>query len=251
MTGTGATGLRDPAPARPRYSFVIPVHNEAEIVEIEVRDLLHQLDARQVSFEMILVENGSSDATPALVRSLTELDARIRALYMPIGDYGEALRRGMVAASGELVVNFDIDYSSVDFALEADRLTDRYGIVVGSKLMGGSQDRRSFFRRLVSRVFTLTLRVLFDPRIDDTHGMKVFRREVVDAYAAKVVMGQDLFDTELVVRARRGGVAVGAVPVVCEEKRKARSSILRRIPRSIKGLLALRVILWKEQLRGS
>ena len=243
--------MTDEAGRRPGYSIVIPVHNEAEILETEVRGLLAELAAHGLDFEMLLVENGSTDSTPALVEALAQREPRIRALHLPVGDYGEALRRGMAAALGELVVNFDIDYSSVDFALEAGSLASRYGIVVGSKIMGGSHDRRSPLRRLVSRVFILFLRVLFDRRIDATHGMKVFRHDVVESYLPDVVMGQDLFDTELVIRARRGGVAVGAVPVVCEEKRKARSSILRRIPRSVRGLLTLRLILWKEQFGGS
>ena len=110
--------------------------------------------------------------------------------------------------------------------------------------------RRSPLRRLVSRVFVLVLRVLFDPRVDDTHGIKLFRRDVVDTYLPRTRSTKDLFDTELVLRARRGGVAVGALPVVVEEKRKARSSILRRIPRSLVGLGRLRVIFWQERMHG-
>ncbi|MCL5943003.1 MAG: glycosyltransferase family 2 protein [Actinobacteria bacterium] len=240
-----------PALRAPRFSVVIPVHNEADCLEAEVRSLVRELDAHGLDFEMVLSENGSTDTTAALADALAMREPRLRVLHLPVPDYGEAMRRGMACARGELVVNFDIDYHDLDFVVAAAALTDRFGIVVGSKIMGGSQDRRSPFRRLVSRVFTLVLRVLFDPRVDDTHGMKVFRREVVEAYLPGVVMGKDLFDTELVLRARRGGVAVGAIPVVVEEKRKARSSIVRRIPRTIKGLLALRLIFWKEQLRGA
>jgi hypothetical protein len=134
---------------------------------------------------------------------------------------------------------------------KADALTGECGIVVGCKHMAGSDDRRSPFRRLVSRVFLLVLRILFDPRIDDTHGIKLFRRDVTETYLPRTTMGKDLFDTELVIRARRGGVAVGALRVVVEEKRKARSSILRRIPRTLVGLARLRLILWQEQLHGA
>ena len=99
--------------------------------------------------------------------------------------------------------------------------------------------------------FTTILRVLFDPRMDDTHGMKALRREVVQKYAPQTVMRQDIFDTELIIRARRGRVKVAAIPVTVEEKRKARSSIVRRIPRTMRALLRLRLILWKERNAGS
>lgn len=235
----------------PRLSVVIPVHNEAEILEAQVGEIVAGLEARGLDYELLVCENGSIDATLGLADSLAAANPRIRSLHSPVADYGAAMRLGMAEARGEVIVNFDIDYHDVDFAVRATALTDRYGIVVGSKVMAGSDDRRSVVRRLVSRVFILVLRALFDPHIDDTHGVKVFRRDVVQTYLPRVVMEKDLFDTELVVRARRGGVAVTALPVRCEEKRAARSSIASRIPRSMLGLLRLRLILWKETLHGA
>ncbi len=236
--------------AAPRISVVIPVHNEAEILRGETLSIVGGLEEQGLDYELLLCENGSTDLTATLADELAAANPRIRVLRSPVADYGEAMRLGMARSRGEVVVNFDIDYHDVAFAGRALGLSDRYGIVVGSKMHAESEDRRSPFRQLVSRVFTLTLRVLFDPHIDDTHGVKAFRRDVVDTYLPRVVMGKDLFDTELVVRARRGGVAVTALPIVCEEKRKARSSIVRRIPRSILGLLRLRLVLWKEALSG-
>jgi hypothetical protein len=81
--------------------------------------------------------------------------------------------------------------------------------------------------------------------------MKVLRRDVVQRIAPKTVRTTDLFDTELIIRARREGVVVKALPVTCEEKRKARSSIARRIPRTIRGLMNLRMVLWRERRAGA
>lgn len=235
----------------PGLSIVIPIHNEAEMLEAEVATLTAELEARQVDYELILSENGSNDGTPALADALAQANPRIRVLHLAQPDYGAAMRAAMAASRGSSVTNFDIDFYDVDFLLRGHRLMDRFGIVVGSKIMAGAEDRRSFFRQLVSRVFTLVLRTLFDRRLDDTHGMKVIRRDVVERILPRTVMTQDLFDTELVLRARRAGVEVRAIPVVVEEKRKARLSIVRRIPRSIKGILRLRLLFWKEQLFGS
>jgi glycosyltransferase involved in cell wall biosynthesis len=232
----------------PRYSIVIPIHNEAECLEVEVRGLVGELDARGVDFELLLAENGSSDATPEIADSLAAADPRVRVLRSPVPDYGYAMKMGMLAARGDYVANFDIDFHDVSFLLAAGTLLEGdAGIVVGSKLMEGAEDRRSFARHLVSWGFTTILRLLFDRRMDDTHGMKVLRREVVRQYAPLTVMTRDLFDTELIIRARRAGVVVRALPVTVEEKRKPRSSIVRRIPRTIRGLLRLRMRLWKER----
>jgi glycosyltransferase involved in cell wall biosynthesis len=249
-----------PPEAPPRFSIVIPVHNEAECLAGEVATLVEGLEARGVAYELILAENGSCDDTGAIAERLSSENARIRALRLPTPDYGAAMKAGMLSGRGELIVNFDIDYYDVDFLLKAGECLrdgaasaapDSHGIVVGSKLVEGADDRRSPARHLISLGFTTILRVLFDRRMDDTHGMKVLRCEVVARFAPQTIMTTDLFDTELIIRARRGGVRVMALPVTVEEKRKARSSIVRRIPRTIRGLLRLRMALWKEGSTGS
>jgi len=243
-----ATGLADV----PMFSIVIPIHNEEECLEREVGQLTAELDAQQVDYELLLAENGSSDNTLEIAGRLAEGNPRILALRIPAPDYGLAMKTGFLQGRGDLVVNFDIDYHSVPFLLEAARwLRDgRFGIVVGSKLMAGAEDKRALARRGISWGFTLLLRVLFDRHIDDTHGMKVLKREVVQEFAPQTVMTLDLFDTELIIRARRNGIIVKPIPVQCEEKRAARSSIAGRIPRTLKGLWRLRIILWKEKDAG-
>jgi glycosyltransferase involved in cell wall biosynthesis len=243
--------MPDPVGA-PRYSVIIPIHNEAECLEAEVAELVTELDAKGVDYELILAENGSADATPAIAERLASENPRIQALRVPIPDYGYAMKTGMLTGRGDFIVNFDIDYHDVPFMLAAgDLLAKDAGIVVGSKLMEGAEDKRSPVRHFISQGFTTILRVLFDRRMDDTHGMKALRREVVQKFAPQTVMRQDIFDTELIIRARRAKVKVAAIPVCCEEKRKARSSIVRRMPRTMKALLRLRLILWKERNAGT
>jgi glycosyltransferase involved in cell wall biosynthesis len=246
----GRTGGAGEA-ARPRFSIVIPIHNEAECLEGEVSELTSELDVRTVDYELLLCENGSSDQTPQIADALAAAHPRVRALHLAEPDYGLAMKTGMLSGSGDYVVNFDIDFHDVDFMLRAGELLENCGAVVGSKLLPGSEDRRSPARHMVSLGFTTILRILFDRRMDDTHGMKALRREVVQEFAPRTVTTRDLFDTELLIRARRGGVVVKALPVTVEEKRKPRSSIVRRIPRTVRGLLRLRLILWKEGNAGT
>jgi glycosyltransferase involved in cell wall biosynthesis len=243
--------MSDPAGA-PRYSVIIPIHNEADCLEAEVAEMVGEMEAKGVDYEMVLAENGSSDATPEIVERLAAENPRIRAIRCPIPDYGYAMKTGMLEARGDFVCNFDIDFHDIPFMLAAgDLLAKDASIVVGSKLMEGAEDKRSPIRHVISYGFTTVLRVLFDRKMDDTHGMKVLRREVVQEYAPQTVMRQDIFDTELIIRARRGKVKVAAIPVKVEEKRKARSSIVRRMPRTMKALLRLRLILWKERNAGT
>ncbi len=253
---TARPGAPSGVTTSPMYSIVIPIHNEAECLAAEVAELVGGLEAGGVDYELLLAENGSSDGTAAIGESLAAANSRIRLLRVPVADYGAAMKAGMLEGRGALIVNFDIDFHDVDFMLKAGEAlgpgaaATHPGIVVGSKLVEGADDRRSWARHLVSLGFTTILRVLFDRRMDDTHGMKVLRREVVQRFAPHTIMTTDLFDTELIIRARREGVAVKALPVTVEEKRKPRSSIVRRIPRTIRGLLRLRIALFKEGRPG-
>lgn len=260
----GRLGEEGRAGSAPLYSIVIPIHNEAGCLADEVTGLVSEMETRGVDYELLLAENGSSDETPAIAEAMAGANPRLTALRLPTPDYGAAMKAGMLAGRGELIVNFDVDYHDVDFILKAaealatggepgrgGEAAPPPGIVVGSKLVEGAEDRRSAVRHYISLGFTTILRVLFDRHMDDTHGMKVLRREVVARYAPRTIMTTDLFDTELIIRARRGGVVVKALPVTVEEKRKPRSSIARRIPRTIRNLIRLRIVLWKEGRTGA
>ncbi|HEX5631122.1 MAG TPA: glycosyltransferase family 2 protein, partial [Acidimicrobiia bacterium] len=101
-------------------------------------------------------------------------------------------------------------------------------------------------RRMGTLVFNILLRVLLGSRVSDTHGMKVIRSEVVAAIAPRVISTKDLFDTELVIRAERAGYRVREIPAVVEEMRQARSSLIKRVPRTIRGLWRIRAALRQE-----
>jgi hypothetical protein len=95
-------------------------------------------------------------------------------------------------------------------------------------------------------VFTTILRVAFGLRVSDTHGMKAMRRAAVEPFAEQCFSGQDLFDTELILRIERAGLGTSEIAVAVHELRPARSSFLSRVPRTLRGLCTLRMALWKE-----
>ena len=107
-------------------------------------------------------------------------------------------------------------------------------------------DRRSLLRRMGTLVFNTILRLLFGSSVSDTHGKKLVRREVVDSVLPLVVSTKDLFDTELVLRAERDGFRIAELPVIVEEQRDARSSYLKRVPRTLWGLARIRYRMWRE-----
>ena len=146
-------------------------------------------------------------------------------------------------------MNFDTDYFDLDFldaAVAQVLAPDGPAIVVGSKRGEGANDKRDPIRKLATLVFSTILRVVFGLRVSDTHGIKAMRREAVEPYARICTFGQDLFDTELILRVERAGLSTAEIPVEVRELRQARSTFITRVPRTLRGLWKLRWALWKE-----
>ncbi|MFP3915110.1 MAG: glycosyltransferase [Actinomycetota bacterium] len=225
----------------PTFSIVIPVYNEASYLPVGLPRLVSDLNQAGIDYRILIMENGSEDGTAEVARDVAG-DSPVEVHSLPVADYGAAMRQGFVLADGEWVVNFDVDYFSAPFLEEVLHLADTADLVIASKRDPGSEDRRSPLRRLATVVFNLLLRGLFGSSVSDTHGMKAFRRELVEDVVPDVVSRQDLFDTELVLRAERRGYRIAEVPVVVEETRPARS-LVKRVPRTLMGLWRIRRIL--------
>ena len=230
----------------------MPAHNEADLLDASVGEILRGLRARGLTFEVLVVENGSTDATRTLASDLAAREPEVVMHTRPMADYGEAIRDGILTAQGDSVVLFDVDYYDLEFLDRAlARLDgddgDAVAIVVGSKRAPGTSDNRPWPRRAVTAGFAAILRVGFGLSVSDTHGMKLMRRSAVEPLASLCRTGADLFDTELVLRAERAGLVVAELPVTVRELRPSRTPILRRALRTVFGLVRLRVILFREQ----
>jgi glycosyltransferase involved in cell wall biosynthesis len=228
----------------------MPAHDEEAFIVSAVRDVAEGMRSRG-PFEVVVVENGSTDATAEVAKGLVEEIPELRVLSLGAADYGKALRMGFLSARGDVAAFFDVDYYDLGFLDRALALMDGPdgpSVVVGSKRGPGAVDTRPWLRRMVTLVFSTILKVGFGLGVSDTHGMKVLRREPMVPLAEACRFGTDLFDTELILRAERAGLRSGEVPVIVQELRPSRSSIARRIPRTMANLVRLRVALWRERV---
>jgi glycosyltransferase involved in cell wall biosynthesis len=230
-------------------TVVVPAYNEAAMIDQSTSDIVGGLRSRALDFEVVVVENGSTDDTRARVAAIAQRDAEVSVHTLDRADYGEALRAGVLAARGRRIVIFDADYYDLGFldaALGRMESEPDVAIVVGSKRAPGTRDDRPWFRRAITASFSLVLRLGFGLRVSDTHGMKALDADAVQPIARRCRNGRDLFDTELVLRADRASLRVVELPVTVIERRPSRTPIARRALRTCVGLVRLRLLLWRE-----
>ena len=234
--------------AQPDVSVVIPVYNEEGILREAVSELLEGFETvrtalryPEMTFEVILAENGSSDRTAELAARLASENPEIRTFSLGEPNYGKALRRGILEAKGTFVICEEIDLCDRDFHRRALAMLMHADadLVVGSKAMKGSSDERPAFRRLATKVINGMLRVAVDFRGTDTHGLKAFRRERLIPIVEQCVIDRDLFSSELVIRAGRSNLHVLEIPIRLSEKRPPAINLVKRVPNVLRGLAKL------------
>ena len=231
----------------PEVSIVIPVYNEEGILREAITNLLDGFDAVRaalhapdLTFEVIIAENGSKDRTVELAEHLARERSEVRAFSLGEPNYGKALRRGILEARGTWVICEEIDLCDADFHVRALELL-RHGdadMVVGSKAMKGASDQRPLMRRAATRILNGMLRIAVDFRGTDTHGLKAFHRETLLPVVERCVIDRDLFASELVIRAGQT-VRVIEIPIRLAEKRPPAINLVKRVPNVLRGMAKL------------
>ena len=230
------------------FSVVVPIHNEEEIILHSAAQIYDICKRQSLDFELIFVENGSTDKTLPLVKKFIFEKKECQVHTLDLANYGNALKKGFSVSTKEIVVSFDIDYFSEDFLREALKLNSSFSAITASKRLVRSDDGRRLIRRIATFTFVKILKILFGTKLSDTHGMKAVRHKSIIAQIQNVVSTEDLFDTELLIRIERSGEEILEVPAVVNEIRPSVSVMYKRIPRTVKSLIKLKVQLSKESL---
>ncbi|MFB6350284.1 MAG: glycosyltransferase family 2 protein [Bradymonadaceae bacterium] len=236
----------------PDVSIVIPIYNEEGILSASVADLTEKLaddPGWEWSYELILTENGSIDDTVDVSRELKRRHPELRLLHHPEPNYGLALRNGIHEARGDVVICDEIDLCDTDFYLGAmDKIHDEnYDLVVGSKVLRNSSDRRPLYRRMATRVLNFLFRVFLGFKGTDTHGLKAFKRQRLLDVVEACQVDKDLFASEFVIRAERMNFRMTEIPLTVVEKRKPSIGLFSRVPNVLKNLARL---VWIIRIRN-
>ncbi len=222
-------------------SVVIPVYNEEAIVEGALLRYLDELAQLGRSFELIVSANGCVDGTTSIVRGLMTTWPQLQLLESSTPDYGKALRAGLLAARGDVVVCDEIDLCDIGFVKRALRRLDHdeCDLVVGSKAMVGARDKRPLTRRVATRVINGMLWATLGFQGTDTHGLKAMKRQTLLPVINACVVDKDLFASELVIRAGRSTLRIQEIPIELEEQRSPAIHLVKRVPRVLRDLSRL------------
>lgn len=223
-------------------SVILPIRNEEGILVRSCEAFAKEYDAvvGEGKWQFILVENGSTDSTPEIIKTIVEKWPRSIPLSIGPGNYGRALRLGIEASEGENLMILNVDHLwDRPFFKWAWANRNEYDLVIGSKRCDPTLNSQSRYRRMLSAGLNALLNYLFDFSGSDTHGMKLMKAISMKPLADECVMSRGQFDTELTLRALRNGLWVGEAPIPYAEKRSPRNFMFKKIFQNVFDLFTL------------
>ena len=168
----------------PRLSVVIPAFNEAGRIVPTLEALTGYLAAQSYSYEVVVVDDGSSDGTASVVEGWIATRSNVRLERIPHSGKGWAVKRGMQVATGRYRLTCDADLAMpVEWiARFLERMDDGYDVVIGSRQIAGARRfGEPVLRHMMGRVFNWTVRLIALRGFEDTQcGFKCFKGEVAD-----------------------------------------------------------------------
>ena len=224
-------------------SVVIPSYNEATRLERSLPVALDYLQDRGLSFEVLVVDDGSQDDTSAVAASFADRGTQVHRLDRNAGK-GAASRHGVGLTRGRRVLLSDADFSTpIEDLAKLEPHLDSADLVLGSRAVEDSNvtRRQPLYRSLMGKIFNKIIRVLAVRTIHDTQcGFKLLDGEVARSLFADILTTGFAFDVELVWLAQRRGLRVKEVGVRWEDSTSSRVSPLRDPPRMLWDVVRFR-----------
>ena len=212
----GGIALDRPATG-PLLSVVIPAYNEEGRIGPTLEKVVAYLREQPYTWEVVVVDDGSQDATYRVAQEMARRAAGVRVLRVPHGGKGWAVRHGMLEARGRYRFMCDADLAMPIHHLRAflDRMEEGYDVVIGSRQVDGARRfNEPPLRHLMGRVFNWVVRAVAVPSFQDTQcGFKCFRAEVAqELFGLQRTRGFG-FDVEVLYLALRRGMRVLELPI--------------------------------------
>lgn len=202
-----------------QVSVIIPAYNEERRIEQTVRTIADYMAGHYRYYEIIISDDGSRDATGAIAGRLQREALPIRLVRAERNrGKGSAVRLGVAASTGDLVLITDLDLATPIEEMEKLRPPIESGadIAIGSRGLRESQlvIRQPFHREFMGRFFNALVQLMLLPGVCDTQcGFKLFHGTVARLLFAHTIIDGFAFDVEVLGLAARAGYRIAEVPV--------------------------------------
>ncbi len=215
-------------------SIVIPVYNEKKRILATLEATLRSFREQKRDFEVLVVNDGSTDTTLELVNGAARQAPEIKVIsYAQNRGKGHAVREGMRNASGDLLLFMDADLSTplTEFTkCEELLLKNKLDMVIGSRIKQGSAIgvHQPLYRRFVGRAFNLLVQFIALPGIHDSQcGFKLYTRKAYTFIAARQKIENFSFDVEHIFIARKAGLRLAETGVEWSNDSNTTVSVFR------------------------
>jgi len=236
-----------PLHTTPDLSIVIPAYNEEKRLRPTVERIHRFLEGQTRTWEIVVVDDGSSDGTCALVANLQELIPNLRLVESKVNrGKGSAVRLGMIAARGEIRVMCDADGSMPpeEMPLLLSQIaTGQVEIAIGSRYAAGAKVavKQPLYRRLWSRLANKVIQRALVPGVLDTQcGFKAFTAEAAQDLFGRAKIDGWAFDLEILALARRRNHRIAEVAVEWTDDDRSRVNPLKDMWKVVKEAVQIR-----------
>jgi len=212
-----------------QVSFVIPLKDESALLSTNIKILIEYLATIHLDYEIILVENGSSDNTWQIANELATDNDKIQALSLDKPLFGQAIKEGLLVVKYDAIV-LSIDLSmGLDFIERSATLLQNYDVVNGSRFLQKGDYQRSLLRKLFSSIYHPLASVLFGLNFTDYDGIKAIRKNIAHELGRACVSKHNFFFTEMLIIATRKQYSIIEIPIIHVDNRKSRFNITKLI----------------------
>lgn len=208
-----------------KISIIIPAYNEASHIAANLEEIIRTFNDFGCRYEIVIVDDGSRDGTFEELKKTAKKHSHIivKRNQRNFGK-GRAIKKGVRFATGGYIVLLDADMDlhpgQIQTFFDIMRLNEA-DAVIGSKMHPNSKVAYPFHRRVVSTVYFLLVRFLFDLPIRDTQtGLKLFKADVLKKAFRRILVKQFAYDLEVLLNIHRMGYKITEAPVVLNSQRK-------------------------------
>ncbi|MBN1305012.1 MAG: glycosyltransferase family 2 protein [Anaerolineales bacterium] len=194
-----------------KLSVIIPVYNEIN----NIKTILQRVQEVNLAWEILLVDDGSTDGTRDILKEMEGRNNSRVILHEKNQGKGAAVRTGMQAARGDilLIQDADLEYDPRDYPILLKPIEEGIAdVVFGSRFLGGPRRVTMYWHMVANKLLTLITNILYDTILSDMEtGYKVFRREVIEGM--KIRSNSFNFEPEFTAKILKRNYRIYEVPI--------------------------------------